>query len=116
MILSQPTLHLLAEALRALATELDQAGTGEVGTPAAKPAGANGAGTTAPKSLSTDALAEVRKQALEIIRTALDSDPAGAAAKVQTVLGRFRAARVSELTDADVAPALDALRVAIGVH
>lgn len=109
MMFSATTLALLAEALRALAADIDQSATVDVAT-TTKKAG-NGA---VPSPLSPDGLAELRKHALAIIDAALKSDPIGATELVKETLGKFGASRVSDLTEANANLALDALQAAFG--
>jgi hypothetical protein len=110
MMFSSSTLALVAEALRALASDIDQSATGD-STVTAK--ADNGA---APSPLSSDGLAEIRKSALAIIDTALKGDPVGATELVKETLAKFGAARVSDLTAANANLALDALRTAFGAR
>jgi hypothetical protein len=110
MMFSSSTLALLAETLRALAADIDQLATGDVGTVPAKA----GNGAAVQSSLSSGELAEIRQQALAIINAAVKQDPGRATDLVKEILGQFGAARVSDLTTSNVNQALDALQKTFG--
>jgi hypothetical protein len=113
-MLSANSLRLAAEALRAIAHDLDQA-SGEPSTITSTDAtrtaqGASGNGASG--SLSEAALTELREQILEIIRRRVTNNAGPAALTIKEIFARFSANTVRDLTTHNVAAALAALREA----
>jgi hypothetical protein len=113
-MLSASTMRLAAEALRAIAHDLDQA-TGNASTtvPAdfgQPPPGSSGDG--AAKPLSADELVTLREQILEIIRHHVTNNAGASALTVKQIFARFSANTVRDLTTHNLAAALAALREA----
>jgi hypothetical protein len=119
-LLGPATLALLAEALRAVADDLDrqredlQPWYDEIGS--LKSEATITEDTDPNRPLTEEEVTALRAEALNIIQTTLTDAPASTADRVASILGQFNARRVSELTAVTARLALQALREAFPVH
>jgi hypothetical protein len=119
-ILGPATLALLADALRAVAADLDRQRE-EIMPWHEQPTNPEPEATTieptdSNQRLTDEEITAIRAQALDIIRATLTDAPASTAERVASILSRFNARRVSELTAITAPQALQALREAFPAH
>jgi hypothetical protein len=113
MLLTPTTWALISEALRAVATDLDQqAATMPPWDPAPQPSPSPTPIATPTTPLPAEELSAVREQAFSIIQSVLTSSPTTATEQVAAVLKQFDAARISDLTAVTAPLALKALQKA----